>query len=101
MGSDSFVDNKILCGVTHDLKEELFHFSHHKPYDGCHSKSATKLSNHLAVVRVDWLNRSKRFKLPTGRPGNKLVRIVYVSWRNPRSPHGKQELQGIIALDIR
>jgi hypothetical protein len=43
MGSDSFVDNKLLCGVTHDLKEELFHFSHHKPWQsGLYSKLVVK-----------------------------------------------------------
>jgi quercetin dioxygenase-like cupin family protein len=52
MGSNSFVDNKLLCGVTHDLKEELFHFSHHKPWQsGLYSKLLVKADD-LRVLLI-------------------------------------------------
>jgi quercetin dioxygenase-like cupin family protein len=43
MASESFVDNSLLCGVTHDLAEELFHFTNHKPWQsGLYSKVLVK-----------------------------------------------------------
>ena len=52
MASDSFVDNSLLCGVTHDLAEELFHFANHKPWQsGLYSKLLVK-ANDLRVVLI-------------------------------------------------
>ena len=43
MASDSFANNSLLCGTTIDLEEELFHFSHHKPWQsGLFSKLLVK-----------------------------------------------------------
>ena len=52
MASDSFVDNSLLCGVTQDLEEELFHFANHKPWQsGIYSKLLAKADD-LRVVLI-------------------------------------------------
>jgi quercetin dioxygenase-like cupin family protein len=52
MASDNFVDNRLLCGVTHDLAEELFHFANHKPWQsGLYSKLLVKAED-LRVVLI-------------------------------------------------
>ena len=52
MASDNFVDNRLLCGVTHDLAEELFHFANHKPWQsGLYSKLLVKADD-LRVVLI-------------------------------------------------
>lgn len=52
MASDSFVNNNLLCGVTHDLEEELFHFVNHKPWQsGLYSKLLVKADD-LRVILI-------------------------------------------------
>ena len=52
MASESFVDNSLLCGVTHDLTEELFHFTNHKPWQsGLYSKLLVKADD-LRVLLI-------------------------------------------------
>lgn len=52
MAADNFVDNKLLCGVTNDLDEELFHFSNHKPWQsGLFSKILVKADD-LRIVLI-------------------------------------------------
>jgi len=52
MASDSFLDNSLLCGITHDLAEELVHFSHHKPWQsGLFSKLLVKADD-LRVILI-------------------------------------------------
>jgi hypothetical protein len=52
MASDSFIDNHLLNGVTNDLAEELFHFSHHKPWQsGLYSKLLVKADD-LRVLLI-------------------------------------------------
>ena len=52
MASESFVNNSLLCGVTHDLAEELFHFANHKPWQsGLFSKLLVKADD-LRVLLV-------------------------------------------------
>jgi quercetin dioxygenase-like cupin family protein len=52
MTSESFADNRLLCGVTHDLAEELLHFSRHKPWQsGLYSKLLVK-ANDLRVILI-------------------------------------------------
>jgi len=52
MASESFVDNSLLCGVTHDLAEELFHFANHKPWQsGLFSKLLVKADD-LRVLLI-------------------------------------------------
>lgn len=52
MASDSFVDNNLLCGVTHDLDEELFHFVNHKSWQsGFYSKLLVKADD-LRVILI-------------------------------------------------
>jgi quercetin dioxygenase-like cupin family protein len=52
MAADSFVDNSLLCGVTHDLAEELFHFSNRKPWQsGLFSKILVKADD-LRIVLI-------------------------------------------------
>ena len=52
MASDSFVDNSLLCGVTQDLEEELFHFANHKPWQsGIYSKLLVKADD-LRVILI-------------------------------------------------
>jgi len=52
MASESFVDNTLLCGVTHDLAEELFHFANRKPWQsGLFSKLLVKADD-LRVLLI-------------------------------------------------
>ncbi len=52
MASESFVNNSLLCGVTHDLAEELFHFANHKPWQsGLFSKLLVKADD-LRVLLI-------------------------------------------------
>jgi quercetin dioxygenase-like cupin family protein len=52
MASDNFVDNSLLCGVTHDLAEELFHFANRRPWQsGLYSKLLVKADD-LRVLLV-------------------------------------------------
>ena len=52
MASESFVGNNLLCGVTHDLAEELFHFDNRKPWQsGLFSKLLVKADD-LRVLLV-------------------------------------------------
>ncbi len=52
MATDNFIDNSLLCGVTHDLDEELFHFSNHKPWQsGLFSKILAKADD-LRIVLI-------------------------------------------------
>ncbi|MBA3916196.1 MAG: AraC family ligand binding domain-containing protein [Acidobacteriales bacterium] len=52
MASDNFVDNTLLCGVTHDLAEELFHFANRRPWQsGLYSKLLVKADD-LRVLLV-------------------------------------------------
>ena len=51
MASDSFVDNNLLCGVTQDLEEELFHFANHNPWQsGIYSKLLVKADDLRLVL---------------------------------------------------
>jgi len=59
MASDSFVDNTLLCGVTHDLEEELFHFVNHKPWQsGVYSKLLVKADD-LRVILIAMESNAK------------------------------------------
>ena len=52
MTSESFIDSSFLCGVTHDLAEELVHFTHHKPWQsGLYSKLLVKAED-LRVLLI-------------------------------------------------
>ena len=52
MAAESFVNNSLLCGVTHDLAEELFHFANHKPWQsGLFSKLLVKADD-LRVLLI-------------------------------------------------
>lgn len=52
MASDSFVDNNLLQGVTHDLTEELFHFANRRPWQsGSYSKLLVKAKD-LRVLLI-------------------------------------------------
>lgn len=52
MASDSFTDNNLLCGVTHDLAEELFHFKNRRPWQsGLFSKLLVKADD-LRVLLI-------------------------------------------------
>lgn len=52
MASDNFVDNSLLCGVTHDLAEELFHFANRRPWQsGLYSKLLVKAAD-LRVLLI-------------------------------------------------
>lgn len=52
MASDNFVDNSLLCGVTHDLAEELFHFANRRPWQsGLFSKLLIKAED-LRVLLI-------------------------------------------------
>jgi len=52
MASDNFLDNSLLCGITHDLADELVHFSHHKPWkSGLYSKLLVKADD-LRVLLI-------------------------------------------------
>ena len=51
MASESFVNNSLLCGVTHDLAEELFHFANHKPWQsGLFSKLLVKADDFRVLL---------------------------------------------------
>lgn len=49
MGSESFADNDLLCGITYDLTEELFHFGNRRPWQ---SGLLSKLLVKAADLRV-------------------------------------------------
>ena len=52
MASDSFTDNSLLCGVTHDLADELFHFANRRPWQsGLFSKLLIKADD-LRVLLI-------------------------------------------------
>jgi quercetin dioxygenase-like cupin family protein len=52
MTSDSFADNSLLCGITHDLTEELFHFANRRPWQsGLFSKLLIKADD-LRVLLI-------------------------------------------------
>ena len=52
MVSDSFTDNSLLRGVTHDLSEELFHFANRRPWQsGLFSKLLIKADD-LRVLLI-------------------------------------------------
>ena len=52
MASDNFVDDSLLCGVTHDLAEELFHFANRRPWQsGLYSKLLVKADD-LRVLLI-------------------------------------------------
>lgn len=52
MASDNFTDDSVLCGVTHDLADELFHFENRRPWQsGLFSKLLVKADD-LRVLLV-------------------------------------------------
>lgn len=52
MASDSFTDNRLLCGVTYDLAEEIFHFANRRPWQsGLFSKLLIKADD-LRVLLI-------------------------------------------------
>lgn len=52
MSSDSFADNDLLCGISYDLTEELFHFGNRRPWQsGLFSKLLVKADD-LRVLLI-------------------------------------------------